>query len=70
MVRWLGFEPYKTTYSSDYFDRLYEMAEKLVTMEKAYVCSCDGEAHVGFRAMISLSKHVTDMSRHPLTRLQ
>lgn len=40
-VRWLGFEPYKITYSSDNFQKLYDLAEKLVTLEKAYVCSCD-----------------------------
>ncbi len=42
MVRWLGFEPYKITYSSDNFDKLYELAEKLITLEKAYVCHCGG----------------------------
>ncbi|EQL01624.1 glutaminyl-tRNA synthetase [Ophiocordyceps sinensis CO18] len=40
MVRWLGFEPYKITYSSDNFEKLYQMAEKLVTLGKAYVCAC------------------------------
>lgn len=40
MVRWLGFEPYKITYSSDNFDKLYEMAELLIEREKAYVCHC------------------------------
>ncbi|KAL2152989.1 hypothetical protein VTH82DRAFT_4144 [Thermothelomyces myriococcoides] len=43
MVRWLGFEPYKVTYSSDNFDRLYELAEKLINMGKAYVCHCNDE---------------------------
>ena len=42
MVRWLGFEPYKITYSSDNFDKLYELAEKLITVDKAYVCHCGG----------------------------
>lgn len=42
MVRWLGFEPYKITYSSDNFGRLYELAEKLITLGKAYVCHCGG----------------------------
>ncbi|KAJ2903785.1 putative glutaminyl-tRNA synthetase [Zalerion maritima] len=40
MVRWLGFSPYKITYSSDNFQKLYDMAEKLVGLEKAYVCHC------------------------------
>ncbi|RDA84344.1 hypothetical protein CP532_4953 [Ophiocordyceps camponoti-leonardi (nom. inval.)] len=40
VVQWLGFEPAKVTYSSDNFGKLYEMAEKLVTLGKAYVCAC------------------------------
>jgi len=42
MVRWLGFTPYKITYSSDRFQVLYELAEKLIGMERAYVCACNG----------------------------
>ncbi|CEP63416.1 glutamine--tRNA ligase LALA0_S08e01970g [Lachancea lanzarotensis] len=37
MVSWLGFEPWKITYSSDYFDQLYELAERLILNGKAYV---------------------------------
>ncbi|KAJ4424042.1 Glutaminyl-tRNA synthetase [Gnomoniopsis sp. IMI 355080] len=40
-VRWLGFEPYKITYSSDNFQKLYDLAEKLISLEKGYVCHCD-----------------------------
>lgn len=36
-VKWLGFEPWKITYSSDYFDQLYSLAEKLITSGYAYV---------------------------------
>lgn len=36
-VRWLGFEPFKITYSSDYFDRLYELAVQLIRRGLAYV---------------------------------
>ncbi|KAI0015748.1 glutaminyl-tRNA synthetase-like protein [Xylariomycetidae sp. FL0641] len=43
MVRWLGFSPYKITYSSDNFQKLYDMAEKLIGLEKAYVCHCNDE---------------------------
>ncbi|KAK5658289.1 hypothetical protein OQA88_2264 [Cercophora sp. LCS_1] len=43
MVRWLGFSPYKITYSSDNFGKLYELAEKLVTLGKAYVCYCNDD---------------------------
>lgn len=41
-VRWLGFEPYKITYSSDNFQKLYDLAEKSIELGKAYVCHCDG----------------------------
>ena len=40
MVEWLGFEPARITYSSDDFDRLYELAEELTRRGKAYVCHC------------------------------
>ncbi|KAJ7781056.1 glutamine-tRNA ligase [Mycena metata] len=43
MVRWLGFEPWKITYSSDYFQRLYELAVELIKRDKAYVCHCTQE---------------------------
>ena len=40
MINWLGFEPAKITYSSDNFDRLYELAEDLISRDGAYVCHC------------------------------
>jgi glutaminyl-tRNA synthetase len=40
IVKWLGFEPAKVTYSSDCFDKLYELAEELITKDGAYVCHC------------------------------
>ncbi|KAJ1566031.1 hypothetical protein HK405_011076, partial [Cladochytrium tenue] len=43
MVRWLGFEPTEVTYSSDHFQRLYDLAVDLVRRDKAYVCHCTGE---------------------------
>jgi glutaminyl-tRNA synthetase len=39
-VKWLGFEPYQITYSSDHFQRLYELAVELIKKDKAYVCFC------------------------------
>lgn len=41
-IRWLGYEPWKITYSSDYFDKLYELAVELIKRDKAYVCHCTG----------------------------
>lgn len=43
VVRWLGFEPWKITYSSDYFDQLYDLAIELIKRDKAYVCHCTQE---------------------------
>jgi len=42
-VKWLGFKPWKITYSSDYFDKLYELAVDLIKRGFAYVCHCTGE---------------------------
>ncbi|KAI6130361.1 glutaminyl-tRNA synthetase [Pisolithus croceorrhizus] len=43
VIYWLGFEPWKITYSSDYFDDLYTLAEDLIRRDKAYVCHCSQE---------------------------
>ncbi|KAI8880043.1 glutaminyl-tRNA synthetase [Backusella circina FSU 941] len=42
-VRWLGFEPWKITYSSDYFQELFDLAVKLIKKGLAYTCQCTGE---------------------------
>lgn len=42
-LRWLGFEPDEITYSSQYFQQLYELAVELVRRDKAYVCHCTAE---------------------------
>ncbi len=36
-VRWLGFNWEKELFASDYYDKLYEFAEQLIQMGKAYV---------------------------------
>lgn len=38
MVKWLGYEPYKVTYSSDYFEQLHNYAVDLIQRDLAYVC--------------------------------
>lgn len=48
VVRWLGFEPWKITYSSDYFDQLYDLAIELIKRDKAYVCHCTRECLFSF----------------------
>lgn len=48
MVKWLGFEPFKITYSSDYFDQLFDLAIVLIKNGKGYVCHCTaGEIKMG-----------------------
>jgi len=42
-VRWLGFEWDNLFYASEYFDKLYDMAEQLIRDGKAYVCSLKGD---------------------------
>ena len=44
VIEWLGFKPFKVTYSSDNFDQLYELAESLIKRDGAYVCHCSGMA--------------------------
>ncbi|KAI0438612.1 glutaminyl-tRNA synthetase-like protein [Xylaria telfairii] len=43
MVQWLGFTPEAVTYSSDHFQELYDLAEKLIELGRAYVCHCNDE---------------------------
>lgn len=43
IICWLGFKPFKVTWSSDYFQQLYEFAEKLILSGKAYCCFCSPE---------------------------
>jgi glutaminyl-tRNA synthetase len=37
-VEWLGYKPFKVTYSSDYFVKLHELAVQLIKNGQAYVC--------------------------------
>lgn len=42
-IRWLGYEPWKITYSSDYFQELYDLAVELIRRDKGYICHCTGK---------------------------
>uniref|UniRef100_A0A915Q616 Probable glutamine--tRNA ligase n=1 Tax=Setaria digitata TaxID=48799 RepID=A0A915Q616_9BILA len=53
MVDWLGYKPYKITYSSDYFDQLYEWAIVLIKKGLAYVCHQTVEEIRGFEIAMS-----------------
>ncbi|KAJ6794146.1 glutamine--tRNA ligase [Iris pallida] len=37
IVRWMGWQPHKVTYSSDYFQDLYDLAVELIRNDRAYV---------------------------------
>lgn len=37
-VKWLGYEPWKVSASSDYFQELFDLAVELIKNDKAYVC--------------------------------
>lgn len=37
-VAWMGYEPYKVTHSSDYFQRIFDLTIKLIKMDKCFVC--------------------------------
>ena len=51
-VRWLGFEWDALYFASDYFERLYECAERLVLAGKAYVDSLDDEEIQQYRGTV------------------
>ncbi|VDK74853.1 unnamed protein product [Litomosoides sigmodontis] len=53
MVEWLGYKPYKITYSSDYFDQLYEWAVVLIKKGLAYVCHQTTDEIRGFEVAMS-----------------
>ena len=42
-IKWLGIEPDKVQYASDYMDLFYKFGEKLIKKGDAYVCFCDSE---------------------------
>jgi glutaminyl-tRNA synthetase len=53
-VKWLGFDwKDKLFYASDYYERLYEYAEQLITSGKAYVCSLNEEDIRKYRGTVT-----------------
>ncbi len=42
-LKWLGIKPDEILYASDRLDLYYKYAEKLIEMEKAYICTCPPE---------------------------
>ena len=53
-IRWLGFDwQDREYYASSYFDRLYELAVKLIEEGKAYVCSLNPEQAREYRGTLT-----------------
>lgn len=42
-IKWMGYKPSKITYSSDYFNILYELAIKLIKSGNVYVCDLNDD---------------------------
>eukprot|EP00300_Choanocystis_sp_HF-7_P027257 c32338_g1_i1.p1 GENE.c32338_g1_i1~~c32338_g1_i1.p1 ORF type:complete len:891 (+),score=218.16 c32338_g1_i1:209-2674(+) len=55
-VAWMGWKPVQTTYSSDYFGKLHELAVELIKRGKAYVCHQTGEEIEKCREVIKARK--------------
>eukprot|EP00898_Chlorokybus_atmophyticus_P007746 jgi/Chlat1/7973/Chrsp69S07406 len=49
IVAWLGWTPMQVTYSSDYFQQLYELAVELIKRGYAYVCHQTGDEIKAYR---------------------
>ncbi len=53
-VKWLGFQwAGDIHYASDYFDRLYELAEELIKRGKAYVCELNADQIREYRGTLT-----------------
>jgi len=53
-VRWLGFDwGDRLYYASDYFEQLYEYAEQLIKLGKAYVCDLSTEEMRAYRGTLT-----------------
>ncbi|MDE6868967.1 MAG: glutamine--tRNA ligase/YqeY domain fusion protein [Clostridia bacterium] len=52
-VKWLGFEYDRLVFASDYYDRLYEIAEKYIMDGNAYVCDLSAEEITATRGTLT-----------------
>lgn len=50
-VKWMGYEPFKITHASDYFEELYNLAEELIKRGKAFVCEQPADDIKEYRAL-------------------
>lgn len=59
MVLWLGFEPFRITYASDQFQKLFDCAVELIKRGKAYVDHSTGKPLHARRSYRTKLKFVT-----------
>ncbi len=52
-IKWLGFEYDKLVFASDYYDKLYEIAEKYIMDGNAYVCDLSAEQITATRGTLT-----------------
>lgn len=52
-VKWLGFKYDRLVYASDYYDKLYEIAEKYIKDGNAYVCDLSAEEITATRGTLT-----------------
>lgn len=52
-IHWLGYEPEKVLYGSDYFDMNYELAIKLIKKGLAYVCDLSADEMREYRGTLT-----------------
>lgn len=52
-IKWLGFEWDNMFYASDYFEKVYEFAVKLIKEGKAYICDLSAEEIKNYRGTLT-----------------
>ena len=52
-ISWLGYHWEKEVYASDFFDTIYEYAERLISVGKAFVCVLSAEEIRGTRGTLT-----------------
>jgi len=53
-IRWLGFDwEYREFYASDYYEKLYEFAGRLILKGKAYVCDLSADEVTAYRGTLT-----------------
>ncbi|MBI2711298.1 MAG: glutamine--tRNA ligase/YqeY domain fusion protein [Bdellovibrio sp.] len=52
-IQWLGFKWANLYFASDYFEKIYQFAEQLIKLEKAYVCGLNADQLREYRGTLT-----------------